>query len=36
MRIGNDPGVFKYTVIVVAKPPALPAPPLDPVIIVRR
>jgi len=36
MRVGNDPGIFKYTVEVVPTPATLAAPPLDPVIIVRR
>jgi hypothetical protein len=35
VRLGNDPGIFKYTVEVVPAPAAPAAPPLDPVIIVR-
>ena len=35
-RLGNDPGIFKYTVAVVPAGTTQPAPPLDPVIIVRR
>jgi len=36
MRVGNDPGIFKYTVEVVPAAATPPAPPLDPILIVRR